>query len=130
LIAVPQSGNAEIYTLLYSGNPAAWSVMPEAIFCKAAPDVLPDCTFVLDSKSGTQLGTEPARLAMTFRAEQAALDKGTKCLLVSVGTKQVRVTANVNGEKVGKVELGSKFGVVIGAQVVAHNRMFSCLCSP
>jgi hypothetical protein len=49
-------------------------------------------------------------------------------LLVSVGAKQVRVNADVNGEKVGKVELGSKFGSVVSSQVVGHNRKFSCLC--
>lgn len=52
------------------------------------------------------------------------------CLLVSVGLRQVRLTANVNGEKVGKVELASKFGSVVSSQVVEHNRMFSCLCNP
>ena len=134
LIAVPKTGNAEIYTLIYSGTPAVWTVLSEITFCKAAPDGLPNCTFVLDSKSGAQLRTEPARLVMTFRAEQAPVEKGTKCLLVSVGAKQVRVAANVNGEKVGKVELGGKFGTVVSSQVVEHNRMlvyrlppFDCL---
>lgn len=98
--------------------------MSETIFCKGVPDALPDCTFVLDSQYGTQLRPDPARLAMTFRSEQAPLEKGTKCLLVSVGPKQVRVNANVNGEKVGKVELGSKFGSVVSSQVVGHNRTF------
>ena len=46
-----------------------------------------------------------------------------RCLLVSVGAKQIRVAASVNGEKIGKVELGSKFGTVVSSQVVEHNRM-------
>jgi hypothetical protein len=121
LIAVAHSGNAEIYTLVLSGNPATWTVMSETIHCKAVPDALPDCTFVLDSKHGAQLRTDPARLAMTFRPEQPP-DKGTKCFLVSVGAKQVRVTANANGEKVAKIELASKSGNVVSSQVVGHNR--------
>lgn len=101
--------------------------MSETIFCKAAPEPLPNGTIVLDSRNGDQLRADAARLAKAVRAEHTPSEQGRKCLLVSVGAKQVRVTANVNGEKVGRVELGSKFGNVVSSQVVDHNRMFSCL---
>lgn len=100
--------------------------MSETVFCKAVPDALSDGTFVLDSKHGTRLCTDPAGLAMAIQNQQAPLEKGTICLLVSVGAKHVRVTANVNGEKIAKVELGSKFGSVVSSQVVGHNRTFLC----
>lgn len=87
-------------------------------------DPLPDCTFVLDTKSGAPSRADPAKLAMVFKNEKFAVDEGPRCLLVSVGAKGVRVNADVNGEKVGKVDWGSKVGSVVCAQIVAHNGTF------
>ncbi|CAA7264832.1 unnamed protein product [Cyclocybe aegerita] len=119
LIAVRQSGQGEIYTFVPSGNPVSWSVAGEATICKAMADPVPGATFVLDVKSGSQWRAERTRLATSFK-NIPQVDIGPQCLLVAVGARGARISADINGEKVAKVEWGSKVGLVESAQVVEH----------
>lgn len=96
----------------------------DIVFFKAAADPLPDCTFVLDAISGAPSRAEPSKLAMVFKNEKIAVNDGPRCLLVSVGRKGVRVNADVNGEKLSKMDLGTKFGSIMCAQVIAHSGTF------
>ncbi|KAJ3517877.1 hypothetical protein NLJ89_g226 [Agrocybe chaxingu] len=116
---VRQSGHAEVYTLVPSGNPVSWSVVGETAICKAMADPVPGATFVLDAKSGSRWRAERTRLAASFKnIPQAGI--GPQCLLVAVGARGARISADINGEKVAKVEWGNKVGVVENAQVVEH----------
>ena len=107
-----QSGHAEIYTLVHSGNPASWSTVDEPVPCKAMTDPLPGGTFVVDTK-GASVIADRVRLAASF---QGVLP--TQCLMITVGAKGARCDFNVDGEKIAKVEWGSKVGLVQSAQIV------------
>jgi len=121
LIATRQSGHAEIYTLLCSGNPVTWSITGEPTTFKSVPDPLPDATFVLDTKSGAQWRADRAKLAASFKGEIPTATGGrpeVRCMLLSVGAKGARLFASINGEKVAKVDWGHKHGIALSAQVV------------
>ncbi|KDR85736.1 hypothetical protein GALMADRAFT_218826 [Galerina marginata CBS 339.88] len=121
LIAAHQSGQAEIFTLIPSGNPVSWGVAGDPVSCKAVPDPIPDGTFVLDSK-GTQCKADRARFAASFKGvSPSRADSGPKSnTLLTVGANGARCSLNLNGEKVAKVEWGHKVGAVRGAHVVQH----------
>jgi len=72
---------------------------------------LPRCAFVVDGKSGAALVASRSRLA-TADGQQ------TPSILVMVGAKGARCFANINGERIGKVEWGSKVGTIQGVQII------------
>ncbi|KAF8910138.1 lethal giant larvae like, C-terminal-domain-containing protein [Gymnopilus junonius] len=133
LIAARQSGEADIYTLSASGNPMSWGISGEPVASKAIPDPLPDGIFVLDIK-GARCKADRTHLSATFKNTPAtSLPTGglgsagnrnsntqRQNILITVGAKGARSTANLNGDKVGKVEWGNKVGGVSGVQVVDH----------
>ncbi|KAF9531932.1 WD40 containing snare-dependent exocytosis protein [Crepidotus variabilis] len=120
LLALRQSGDGEIYTLVGSGTPAAWNVQKEAIPFRGFVEPLTDGTFVLDIRKGFSLKATPSRFAAALRNDKVSTE-APACILVSVGTKGARVAASVNGEKLAKTEWGSKAGNAITSQVVSHS---------
>ena len=124
LIAVYQSGHADIYTLVHSGNPVSWSIVGEPVPCKAMADPLPGGTFVVDVQ-GAAVGANRARLAASFRD---VLPTGIpRCLMITVGAKGARCNFNINGEKVAKIEWRGKVGLVQNVQIVQNMRQYSIL---
>jgi syntaxin-binding protein 5 len=127
LIAVYQSGHAEIYTLAHSGNPVSWSIVGEPVSCKAVADPLPGGTFVVDTQ-GVAVGADRTRLAALFRG---VLPTGTpQCLMITVGAKGARCNLNIDGDKVAKIEWGGKVGLVQSAQIVENLRQYPILVGP
>ena len=119
LVAAYQSGHAEIYTLVHSGNPVSWSIIDEPVPCKAMVDPLPGGTFVVDTR-GAPIKADRVRLATSF---QSVLPTGTlQCLMITVGAKGARCNLNIDGERMAKIEWGTKVGVVQSAQIVENMR--------
>jgi hypothetical protein len=119
LIAVYQSGHAEIYTLAHSGNPVSWSIVNEPVSCKAMTDPLPGGTFVVDTR-GVAVVANRVRLAASFRGVPTT--EIPQCLMITVGAKGARCNLNIDGEKVAKIEWGSKVGLVQSVQIVENMR--------
>ncbi|KAF8808127.1 WD40 containing snare-dependent exocytosis protein [Phlegmacium glaucopus] len=119
LIVAYQSGHADIYTLVHSGNPVTWSIIDEPVPCKAVVDPLPNGTFVVDTK-GVPVRADRKRLGASY---QGVLPAGTQqSLMITVGAKGARCNLNIDGEKMGKAEWGSKVGLLQSAQIVEHMR--------
>ena len=87
-------------------------------------DPLPDGTFVVDSQ-GVLIGADRARLAASFRVSTDA----PPCLMINVGAKGARCNFNIDGEKVAKIEWGSKVGLVQSVQIVKNLRQYFWLLS-
>ncbi|KAH9486242.1 hypothetical protein JR316_0000306 [Psilocybe cubensis] len=118
LIAGHQSGHAEVYTLVHSGNHSSWSIAGEPMVAKVMPDPITGGTFVLDSKSGAQCKVDRTRLGAAMKGTNSSRD--SHCILVSVGVKGARTTVDITGAKVGKVDWGNKHGSVQDARIVEH----------
>jgi hypothetical protein len=88
------------------------------------PDPLPDGTFVVDTQ-GELIGADRARLAASFRAPTDT----PSCLMITVGAKGARCNFNIDGEKVAKIEWGSKVGLVQSVQIVKNLRQYFGLFS-
>ena len=116
LIVTYQSGDGGIYTITRSGNPVSWSIIDEPVPLKAMADPLPGGTFVVDTK-GISVGADRVGLAASF---QGALPAGAQYLMITVGAKGARCNFNIDGEKIAKVEWGSKVGLVQSAQIVEN----------
>lgn len=108
------SGVVEIYNLGHSGNPAAWSIIGEPISSKGVADPLPNGAFVLDGRSGFQQRADKQQLAALYRPTES----NARQVLVTVGMKGARCMAEINGDRIGKVDWGHKLSFAYGAQIV------------
>jgi syntaxin-binding protein 5 len=100
----------------------SWSIVGEPVPCKAMADPLPDGTFVVDTQ-GVLIGADRARLAASFRVPT---DNTLPCLMITVGAKGARCNFNIDGEKVAKIEWGSKVGLVQSVQIVTNFCQYFC----
>ena len=87
-------------------------------------DPLPDGTFVVDTL-GVHIAADRARLAASFRAPTDT----PQCLMITVGAKGARCNLNIDGDKVAKIEWGSKVGLVQSVQIVKNLRQYFWLLS-
>lgn len=102
----------------------SWSIIDEPVPCKVMVDPLPGGTFVVDTK-GAPIKADRVRLATSF---QSVLPAGTpQCLMITVGAKGARCNLNIDGERIAKIEWGTKVGVVQSAQIVENMRQYSVL---
>ena len=97
----------------------SWSVVGEPVPGKAMADPLPDGTFVVDTQ-GVLIGADRARLAASFNVPTDT----PPCLMITVGSKGARCNFNIDGEKVAKIEWGSKVGLVQSMQIVENLRKY------
>lgn len=118
LLCTCDSGQTAIYTLKY-GAQSTWSVDPHPVAAEASPHPIPGGSFILDAKKGYPLRADRKGLASVLQPEQAG-DSPNKCIWVSAGAKGTRCMLNVNGERVSRIEWGSKVGTVVHVEVVGH----------
>ncbi|KAF8078966.1 hypothetical protein FPV67DRAFT_88576 [Lyophyllum atratum] len=118
LVAMRVSGHYQVYTLTQTGSSAqSWTCQKPITVDSGISQPLPQCAFVIDSKTGAGLPASRSRLAA------ADLDgPRTSSILVMVGAKGARCFVNINGERIGKVEWGSKVGAIQGVQIVERLR--------
>ncbi|KAH9920224.1 uncharacterized protein BXZ73DRAFT_91957 [Epithele typhae] len=106
LIATGSSGHTSVFTLTYSAS--AWSIASQPVPADGS-----------SRPTGARCRADRAALAATLQGEQSA-DPERKCVWVSAGAKGVRTALNVNGEKIAKVDWGSKVGTVEHVEVVSR----------
>lgn len=112
LVVLRASGHYQIYTLMQMG--AAWVCEGPIAAEGSVTHPLPRAAFVIDSKSGARWPASRTRLAGAGSGSGAA----TPGVLVVTGEKGARCFANINGERIGKVDWGSKVGAVQAVQIV------------
>jgi len=94
---------------------AAWSILGDTISAEAIPNPLQHGSFVLDEKTGLMLGADRERIFLS----QNVSNSDSRSILVTTGTKGARVYAEVNGQRISKVDWSSsKMGNVQRAQIV------------
>lgn len=114
-MALRASGRYEIYTLSQTGSPAQpWSCHGPISMDGGILHPLARGAFVVDSKSGIEWPASRSRLA----AVDMSSGPRTPSILVMTGAKGARCFANLDGERVGKAEWGSKIGTIQCVQIV------------
>ncbi|KAG6829267.1 hypothetical protein H0H87_012084 [Tephrocybe sp. NHM501043] len=114
LIVAKASGHYDIYTLYQTGMSAQpWKCEGPVTVDGGISHAIPRGLFVIDGKKGLKLSASHINLAL-------AGPGGPKVpsILVMVGAKGAKSFANLNGERLGKVEWGHKVGEVIGVQII------------
>ncbi|KAF6766707.1 lethal giant larvae like, C-terminal-domain-containing protein [Ephemerocybe angulata] len=114
LLISRHSGSLEVLTLVPSGTPATWGVEKEPTIIRGVSEPLPEGSFVLDSKSGSQRGATGSLFASALDHQSSS----SPSLLVTVGAKGARAYANITGERIGKADWGVRAGNALAAQVV------------
>ncbi|KAG6919011.1 hypothetical protein DXG01_009721 [Tephrocybe rancida] len=114
LVVARMSGQYQIYTLTQTESSAQpWSCERPITVDGGVPNALPRGLFVLDSKTGVSLPAGHIRLALAGSGEPTV-----PSILVMVGARGARCFANLNGERIGKVDWGNKAGDVLGVQII------------
>ncbi len=119
LICSAASGTTSIYALVHD-TASTWSVTQPPVVVDTPARPIPGGCFVLDAKTGTRCLANRQGLATVLQAEGAA-DADRKFVLVAAGAKGVRCTLGINGEKIAKVDWGSKVGTVQHVEVVQRS---------
>jgi syntaxin-binding protein 5 len=114
LITLRASGVCHIYTITQATGHTSWSC-GGPIEAEGVSRPLSQGSFVLDSKSGEKWKANRARLASSMRPAGAAT---SHAILVSCGAKGARCYAHLNGERISKVDWGSKLGVVQTVEIL------------
>ncbi|KAG5647699.1 hypothetical protein DXG03_008422 [Asterophora parasitica] len=118
LIAARASGQYQVYTLVQTDSSTQPWTCKGSLSAEGGPThTLPRGAFVIDSKTGVSVNANRSRLAQAGSDYDFARQKKPP-VLVLVGTKGARCFASINGERIGRVEWGSKAGAIQGVQIV------------
>lgn len=114
LLAIRASGRAHIYTIEKDAHTHQFRVSPKPI----AVDTVPQCfsygSYILDSATGAQCVASRSRLSGAAQGQP----NGANTYWITTGQKGMRCCLNADGDRLGKVDFGSKNGIVEGAHVV------------
>ncbi|KAG6842463.1 hypothetical protein C0991_007593 [Blastosporella zonata] len=115
LIVTKTSGQYQIHTLVQTGSSSRpWSCEGPITVDGGVSHGIRRGLFVIDSKKGAALRASHINFSL-------AGSGGPKpSILLMVGAKGARCFANINGERIGKVEWGHKAGEVLGVQIVEN----------
>ncbi|KAF9245858.1 lethal giant larvae like, C-terminal-domain-containing protein [Melanogaster broomeanus] len=116
LIAIHASGTTHIYKIARSQGSAAFSIA-SIVTTETLPGQLPRCSYVLDSQTGALLRANGAGLAASLQSPGA---RANGCVWVTVGATGARCTADITGDRVGKVDWNRK-RQVLNAQIIERN---------
>ena len=116
------SGSSTVYTLVRSQN-GIWTVKDNVESAEAIAHPIPGGSVVLDAKNGNRCRANRGGLAtvMASSPEDIAAGGVRKTIWVSAGAKGVKCSLNVTGERVERVEWGTKAGKVERVQVIHKN---------
>ncbi|KAI0673986.1 lethal giant larvae like, C-terminal-domain-containing protein [Trametes maxima] len=122
LICSATSGATSVFSLAHNA-PSAWSVSQPPITAEVPARPIPGGCFVLDAKTGAKCGADRRGLTAVLQPDDGS-DAVKKYVFVAAGAKGVRCALNVNGERIAKVDWGSKVGTVQHVEVI--ERVDSC----
>ena len=110
LIATAASGHAAIFTL-QNATSGEWAVAQPITVAEGSARPLSSGSFILDTKTGNRCPADRNSLAAILQ-RTAKVEESKKCIWISAGGKGVRTTLDLNGERIAKVDWGSKVGIV------------------
>lgn len=121
LVAIRASGHAHIYTVERDELTYQFQLTPEPTSVEAAPQCFPYGSYVLDPTTGLECVASRSRFSDLAQGESAGLD----VYWVTAGKKGLKCSRNADGNRLGRVEFGSKNGAVESARVVHKHSMRS-----
>ena len=113
-MAIRASGHALIYTVEKDAHTHLFRVSPKPIPVDAVSQCFQYGSHILDSTTGTSCVASRSRYS---GAGQGQPD-GVNVFWITTGQKGVRCSLNVDGDRLGRVDFGSKNGIVESAHVV------------
>ncbi|KAF9469810.1 lethal giant larvae like, C-terminal-domain-containing protein [Collybia nuda] len=114
LVTLRASGLCHIYTVMRGSGVTPW-ICEGPIVSEGIASPLSQGSFILDSKSGEKWKATRSRLAALAYPAKPGASHG---ILVTCGAKGARCYAYLNGERVSKVEWGSKFGIAQTVEIL------------
>lgn len=114
LVAIRASGHAFIYTIEKDASTRLFQVSPKPIQVDAMPQCFPYGSYILDSATGAQCTASRSRYSSAVQDQLG----GVNTYWITTGQKGVRCSLNADGDRLGRVDFGSKNGVVESARVV------------
>ena len=114
----------DIISFTQVSDTAAWSIFGDMINIEAIPNPLQHGNFVLDEKTGMILRADRDRIFLSQNASNAE----SRSIFVTTGTKGARTYAEINGQRIAKVDWSSsKMGNVQRTQIVERMGVYSHL---
>jgi syntaxin-binding protein 5 len=105
----------DIFSITQVSDTAAWSIFGDVINTEAISNPLQHGNFVIDEKTGKTLPADRGRIFLS----QNASNSESRSIFVTTGTKGARTYAEINGQRIAKVDWGSsKMGNVQRTQIV------------
>jgi len=114
LVAIRASGHTFIYTIEKDARTHLFQVSPKPITADSVPQCFPYGSYILDSATGTPC---VASRSWYSGAVQGQSDE-VNAYWITAGQKGVRCSLNADGDRLGRVDFGSKNGMVESAHVV------------
>lgn len=114
LIAIRASGHTFVYTIEKDGRTHLFQVSPKPITVDAVPQCFPYGSYVLDSTTGTSCVASRSRYSGAVQGQSDEVN----AYWITTGQKGVRCSLNVDGDRLGRVDFGSRNGIVESAHVV------------
>lgn len=118
-MAIRASGNAHIYTIEKDARTHQFQVAPESVSVDAVPQCFSYGSYVLDPTTGVQCVASRSRYSGLVEDQSGGVD----AYWVTTGKKGLRCNLNADGNRLGKVDFGSKNGIVESARVVRKHSM-------
>lgn len=113
LVAIRASGHAFVYTIEEDARTQQFQVLPKPIPIDTVPQCFPGGSYIIDSTTGVQCVASRSR----FSAVQGHSDE-VNTYWITTGEKGARCSLNADGDRLGRVDFGSKNGIVESAHVV------------
>ena len=113
-MAIRASGNALVYTIEKDTHTHLFRASPKPIPVDTVPQCLPYGSYILDSTTGTPCVASRSRYSSAIQGQLDAVDT----YWITIGQKGVKCSLNADGDRLGRVDFGSKNGIVECAHVV------------
>lgn len=121
LVAIRASGHAVIYTIEKDAGTHQFRVSPKPVPADAVAQCFPSGSYVLESTTGVQCVASISRYSDVAQGDSDGVDT----YWITTGQKGIRCSPNADGGRIGRVDFGSKNGIVESAHVVHKHR--SCV---
>lgn len=114
LVAIRASGHAFIYTIEKDARTHLFQVSPKPIPIDVVPQCFPYGSYILDSTTGAPCVASKSRYSGAVQGQS----DGVNTYWITTGQRGVRCSLNADGDRLGRVDFGSKNGIVESAHVI------------
>jgi len=122
LIAVNASGTTSIFKLARTPDTSSYSIV-EAASAMTLPNLLTNCSYVIDSKTGASMYADRAGFAAALRGGVMP----QSCFWVTASARGAQCQVDITGDIVGKVKWDDH--KIVNALIVERNGEFGIFCN-